>query len=66
MQIMHSMVAIIEKGVFYACDKPILIDYKGTKEQWKAINKDLDWNDGTGGDYTITCTDGEMTKIDDN
>ena len=37
------------------------IHYGGTVAQWNAIEKPSEWNDYTG-DYTIYCTDGEITK----
>ena len=37
------------------------IIYKGTKAQWKEIEKYSAWNRNTG-NYTITCTDGTISK----
>ena len=37
------------------------IYYKGTKEQWKAIEKCKEWDRGTG-NYIIHCTDGDINK----
>ena len=46
---------------FYCCSDLTEIHYNGTMEQWKAIPKGMSWNLGTG-NYTIYCTDGEITK----
>ncbi len=37
------------------------ITFDGTKSQWNAITKDNGWDAGTG-NYTIHCTDGDITK----
>ena len=46
---------------FQNCDGLTTITFKGTKEQWNAIQKGYDWDDGTG-EYVIHCTDGDITK----
>ncbi|HIY98328.1 MAG TPA: leucine-rich repeat domain-containing protein, partial [Firmicutes bacterium] len=52
--------------VFYHCRGLISINYMGTMEQWSEIEKKDDWRDGYDtADFTITCTDGELDK-DDN
>ena len=59
----------IKKGAFGECRKLTSISFNGTKEQWKAIKKgrdwgwDWDWNSRTG-NYTVTCTDGTLTKAE--
>ena len=35
--------------------------FDGTIEQWMNLSKGIDWDNGTD-DYTIYCTDGEITK----
>ena len=37
------------------------INYNGTKSQWSAISKGSLWN-GSTGNYTIHCTDGDIAK----
>ena len=46
---------------FCDCVSLVSINYTGTKAQWEAILKDDAWDNGTG-EYTITCTDGTLTK----
>lgn len=46
---------------FSNCLKLKRITYDGTKEQWYAIEKGLDWDYNTG-NYTVYCTDGEIGK----
>ena len=54
-------VTSIGHSVFFACNSLTSIIYNGTKSQWSAITKGKDWN-GQTGDYTIHCTDGDITK----
>ena len=54
-------VTSIGEGAFYNCSSLTSITYQGTKAQWNAISKGLDWNDYTG-DYKIYCTDGTIPK----
>lgn len=37
------------------------IIYDGTMAQWKGINKNSEWHNGTG-DFIIQCTDGNLNK----
>ena len=46
---------------FLSCENLTNITFGGTKEQWNAIQKGLDWADETG-PYTIHCTDGTIKK----
>ena len=46
---------------FSRCSSLTSINYNGTKAQWNAISKDSNWNWITG-DYTIYCTDGNISK----
>ena len=46
---------------FNDCSSLTSINYKGTKEQWRAISKKRYWNYNTGR-YTIHCTDGDTAK----
>lgn len=43
------------------CPKLTTINYNGTKEQWKAVEKVGDWDYGLL-NYTIYCTDGTIAK----
>lgn len=51
----------IGDGAFYNCYKLTSITFQGTVDEWNAIEKDPDWDSYTG-NYTIYCTDGEITK----
>ncbi len=51
-------------GAFYGCGSLTNIKFNGTKEQWNAIIKSDDWNYNTG-NYTVTCTDGTLSKTED-
>jgi hypothetical protein len=44
---------------FEDCDSLTAIDYTGTKEQWKEIEKDEFWK-GLYKSIEIRCTDGNM------
>ena len=43
------------------CSALTSITFTGTKAKWNAISKGSDWNSSTG-NYTIHCTDGDITK----
>ena len=58
-----NSVTSIGNSAFNYCSGLTSINYNGTKEQWKAIDKDLWWNDSTP-DYTVTCSDGVLTKAE--
>ena len=47
--------------VFVKCSSLTDINYGGTIAEWEAISKHEKWN-FTLGDYTIHCTDGDITK----
>lgn len=57
-------VTSIGMSAFEYCSNLKEIKFNGTKEQWENINKGSDWNRVTG-NYTITCTDGTISKNDD-
>lgn len=54
-------VTTIGKYAFQECTSLTDITFKGTKEQWNAIEKWSDWDAATG-NYTVYCTDGNITK----
>ena len=54
-------VTSIGDSAFLNCDGLTTITFKGTKEQWNAIQKGYDWDYDTG-EYVIHCTDGDITK----
>lgn len=56
-----ASVTSIGYGIFYGCKKLTTINYTGTVAQWNAIEFGTDWNKNTG-NYTIHCTDGDITK----
>lgn len=54
-------VSVVKLGYQYdrGEDNPLKVNYLGTKEQWKSIEKDAFWN---GEDVKVFCSDGEYTK----
>ncbi len=54
-------VTSIGEWAFSYCYNLTSIKYQGTKAQWKSISKGDIWNYNTG-NYTIYCTDGEISK----
>ncbi len=54
-------VTSIGKEAFMYCGTLTDITFKGTIEQWNAIEKSEDWNYGSG-NYTIHCEDGDIEK----
>ncbi len=54
-------VTSIGEGAFGGCSNLTSIEFKGTKAQWKAIEKDSYWKEYTG-DFTVHCTDGDLTE----
>ncbi len=56
-----ASVTSIGEGAFSYCSALTSITYNGTQEQWNAISKGAEWDDYTG-EYTVYCTDGNITK----
>ena len=56
-----NSVTYIGDYAFEGCSKLKEIHYNGTIEEWNKIQKESWWNDGTG-DYTVYCTDSNITK----
>ena len=54
-------VTSIGENAFLYCISLTSITYNGTMEQWDAVAKHDSWDANTG-DYTIHCTDGDITK----
>lgn len=54
-------VTFIDDSAFADCSALSDIYYHGTTEQWNAIEKYYNWDSGTG-NYTVHCTDGNITK----
>lgn len=54
-------VTFIDDSAFADCSALTDIYYHGTTEQWNAIEKYYNWDSGTG-NYTVHCTDGNITK----
>ena len=48
-------------GAFDSCTNLTEIHYDGTIEQWQSISLGSGW-DNNSGEYTIYCTDGEISK----
>ena len=53
----------IGRNAFSNCNKLTSINFLGTKAQWLAMNKESSWN-GYTGNYTVTCSDGTVSKYD--
>lgn len=56
-----NRISIIDNFAFKNCKSLTNIFYNGTKAQWAAIEKGVDWNYNTG-NYTVRCTDGDLDK----
>ena len=54
-------VTSIDSEAFRGCSGLTSINFNGTKAQWNAITKGNSWNYNTG-NYTIHCTDGDISK----
>ncbi len=54
-------VEIIGASAFSECAQLTSISFNGTKAEWNAISKVSGW-DLRMGDYTVYCTDGQITK----
>lgn len=54
-------VTSIGDNAFDACTALTTITFKGTQAEWNAIEKESYWDSDTG-NYTIHCTDGDITK----
>ena len=59
--VIPDSVTSIGRSAFCMCTSLREIQFGGTREQWNAISKDVDWNYYSG-NYTIYCTDGEINK----
>ena len=59
--VLGSSLKTIEDRAFFDCPNLKNIFYRGTKSQWRAIEKVGDWNTNTP-DYTIHCLDGDIAK----
>ena len=58
-----SGVTSIGEIAFYYCTNLTTINFQGTKVQWQAIVKSINWDADTG-EYTVICTDGTISKAD--
>lgn len=59
--ILPSTITRIDNWAFFDCKNLTEIVFKGTIEQWNSITFNGAWNGNTG-NYTIHCTDGDITK----
>ena len=59
--VIPESVTNIADAAFYGCSNLTSIQFSGTTEQWAAISFGSNWNTNTG-NYTVTCTDGTVTK----
>ena len=46
---------------FYDCANLDSIEFRGTNEKWDGVEKEYGWDNYTG-NYTVTCTDGTVSK----
>ena len=56
-----SSLKSIGNGAFDGCSKLKSIRFQGSKEEWRAIEKESAWNNWTG-NYTVCCTNGKLDK----
>ncbi len=56
----NTLISIGESAFRY-CESLISINFGGTAMQWNNVSKGTEWNFSTG-DYTVYCTDAELTK----
>lgn len=54
----------ISHWAFGECTNLAQIDFQGTAEQWTKVCKKMGWDDNTG-EYVIRCTDGQLSKLND-
>ena len=54
-------VTSIGQSAFSGCSGLTTINFQGTKVQWQAIVKSINWDADTG-EYTVICTDGTISK----
>ena len=59
--VIPDSVTSIDGYAFSGCSSLTSIEFGGTKAQWNAISKGALWNYETG-NYTVHCTDGDITK----
>ena len=55
-------VTYIATGAFMGCRALTDINYNGTKDEWQKITKVASWYTSTTGNFTVHCTDGDLTK----
>ena len=53
----------IDQLAFFGCSSLSSIHYGGSTEQWQSILFGDSWDNGTA-NYTVSCTDGTLTKDD--
>lgn len=59
--VLPSSLVKIENNAFDCCINLVNIHFKGTRDQWEAIQKGKMWDKSTG-NYTVYCTDGTLHK----
>lgn len=57
-----NSVTSINDNAFRECTKLTRINFNGTKAQWKAIEKDSNWNSNTSNFLVVYCLDGNLDK----
>ena len=62
--VLPSTITIIDDMAFYGCDKLETLIFKGTMEQWNAIEKTKGWNNSITVSEVI-CSDGTVPLIND-
>ena len=48
-------------AAFWNCDNLVTFHYDGTVDQWNALNKGNNWDNGLG-EYVVVCADGTIEK----
>ncbi len=56
-----NSVKSIGQYAFWDCSRLTLITFRGTKAEWKKIEKENDWCAGSG-NFTVHCSDGKLDK----
>ena len=59
--VIPNCVTSIGGWAFEKCSGLRSINFQGTREQWKNVDKGIAWDEDTG-DYVVHCSDGDVAK----